>query len=226
VTTHPRPKRKPLRLPHYDYSESGAYFVTICVQGRRCILGRIVDETTQLSPAGRSVLETWHALPDHFPTVKLDQFVLMPNHVHGILWLTSREDRTTLSVGAGLAPPAPAESAESSTLTATEDSNHTPADGASPAPTPAGRLTRPTLGQVIGAFKSLSAISSNRHLDPPAAPFWQRGYYEHVIRTEAVLNRLREYILDNPRRWTFNPNNPDGRPDAAERAFWKAFSTR
>lgn len=90
------PRRKPIRLRGYDYSQSGAYFETICVHGKRCLLSSVAGKFVELTPAGEVVRNVWNALPERFPRVVLDEFVIMPNHLHGVLAL----------VGEGLAPPA------------------------------------------------------------------------------------------------------------------------
>jgi REP element-mobilizing transposase RayT len=79
------PKRVQLRLPWFDYSSTGAYFVTVCTRNHQCSLGQIVDGAVRLSAIGEMVLSCWNAIPDHFPHVTLDAFVVMPNHVHGVL---------------------------------------------------------------------------------------------------------------------------------------------
>ncbi len=83
-----RPRRRQLRLPSYDYAQPGAYFVTICTHRRVCLLGRIVDGAMDLSTRGTIAESCWRLLPEHYPSVELDAFVIMPNHVHGILFLT------------------------------------------------------------------------------------------------------------------------------------------
>ena len=85
--THEWPQRKRLRLSGYDYSQTGAYFVTICTRDRTYLFGEVQDDAMRLSEAGQIVRETWGSLPERFPTVRLDAFVVMPNHVHGLLWL-------------------------------------------------------------------------------------------------------------------------------------------
>jgi putative transposase len=82
--------RKSLRLPHYDYATPGAYFLTICVADRACLLGSVTDGKVVLSRGGRIVEETWRTLPSHYPHIELDEFVVMPNHMHGLLVI--RED--------------------------------------------------------------------------------------------------------------------------------------
>ena len=81
--------RKSIRLKDFDYASPGAYFITICVFQRECVLGEIIDGEMILSSAGERTLEIWNGLPSRFPTVELDAFVIMPNHVHGILYLTT-----------------------------------------------------------------------------------------------------------------------------------------
>ena len=78
-------RRRSIRLPNYDYSRPGAYFVTICVQGRACLFGDVVDGEMRLNDFGRVTYDCWNDIPKHFPHVQLDAFVIMPNHVHGIV---------------------------------------------------------------------------------------------------------------------------------------------
>jgi putative transposase len=93
----PGPKRKSPRLPQYDYSTLGAYLVTVCARDRACLFGEVVNDEMQLNRVGGIVKNCWSKIPVHFPTVMTDAFVVMPNHIHGIVWL----------VGAGHAPPLP-----------------------------------------------------------------------------------------------------------------------
>ncbi|HWR20345.1 MAG TPA: transposase [Verrucomicrobiae bacterium] len=175
-------RRRSLRLQGYDYSQAGAYFVTICTQGRKCRFGDIVNGQMHLNEVGRAVHSVWERLSARFPTLETDTFVVMPNHIHGILVL----------VGAGLA--LPVEGAASS------------------APT---KTTSITLSDVVRAFKSISAIDVNRLLSRLGQPLWQRGFYEHVIRNDESLNRVREYIATNSLRWGLDRENPQrtGRDD-------------
>ncbi|MGB8593356.1 MAG: transposase [Candidatus Acidiferrales bacterium] len=86
------PSRRSLRLPDYDYRDPGVYFFTICSHGRRCTFGRIVALNMQLNHSGKIVWQCWRDLPRHFPSVQLDQFIVMPNHVHGLLALHKRSN--------------------------------------------------------------------------------------------------------------------------------------
>jgi REP element-mobilizing transposase RayT len=93
----PGPERTSPRLGRYDYTSPGAYFVTVCARDRACLFGTIVDDKMRENRLGRIVADCWTALPNHFPLVELDAFVVMPNHLHGIVWLPR----------AGHAPPLP-----------------------------------------------------------------------------------------------------------------------
>src|SRR5947209_17802189 len=88
--------RRSLRLPRYDYRQPGAYFVTICVSFRQCLLGSMVNETVRLSEAGKHVAAAWTELPERFPGIDLDTWVVMPNHVHGIILLPEAQDNPPL----------------------------------------------------------------------------------------------------------------------------------
>lgn len=175
----------------YDYSSDGAYFVTICTREREALLGEVVDGVMRLNDAGRLVDEIRHGLPHHFPNMELDQWMVMPNHVHGIIWIASRPETVTHGdVGAGFSRP--------------KCGTH---QGARTAP-----LRRRTLGQVIAYFKHQSTKAVNVFWgDPnPAIPVWQRNYYERIIRNDEELNRIRQYVRDNPKNWDQDPENPTG----------------
>ena len=160
--------RRSIRLKGYDYSQPGAYFVTMCVACRECLLGDIGEGVMRLSPYGAIVQECWYELPRHFADVELDTFVAMPNHVHGMVVLRP--------VGAGFKP-AP--------------TKHHP------------------LSEIVRGFKTFSARRINEHRGTPGIPVWQRNYYERVIRNEGELDRIREYVANNPMRWPMDRENPD-----------------
>jgi len=170
--------RRSIRLKNYDYSQVGAYFVTICVQGRECLLGEIVDVAINLSQYGVIVEQIWSHITQHFPSVSLDAAVVMPNHFHGIIVLCDVDvpsDLSSLNTGSQ------------------------------------SKLTNPTLGQVVAYFKYQSTKQINALLDMAGVKFWQRNYYEHIIRSEASLSRLRSYIAQNPEKWQIDqlhPHNP------------------
>jgi len=89
------PQRRRLRLPEYDYAQAGAYFVTLCTRGHACLFGMVLDREMQRNAAGEAVVRCWDEIPRHFPNVELDAFVVMPNHVHGVLLLLGDEAEDT-----------------------------------------------------------------------------------------------------------------------------------
>jgi len=178
-------QRKSLRLPNYDYSQPGAYFITTCSYKHLAIFGKVVKDNVILSPAGFIVRDAWHDLPNHYLNIRLDSFNVMPTHIHGIIIITVSS--TTNHVGAGLRP-APTDPTQI---------NHTLT------------TTRHGLPEIIRALKSFSARRINQLRGIPGATVWQRGYYEHIIRNERQLNRLRNYIETNPLRCETDAENPD-----------------
>jgi REP element-mobilizing transposase RayT len=190
-------RRRSIRLKGYDYSQAGAYFVTLCAQNRQCIFGNITDERMALNDAGRMVQTTWNEIPDHYPGVDVDAFVVMPNHIHGIV----------IFVGAG--------------TRACPDMGQ-----------PQGVAPTLSLPDVVHRFKTMT---TKRYTDgvkqsgwpPYPGKLWQRNYYEHIIRLSACdhlparcaqagaqagneneLNRIREYIQNNLRKWEIDRENP------------------
>jgi len=224
-----RHQRRSIRLRRYDYSQPGGYFVTMVTQGRACMFGEVVDGTMRLNDAGRMVRASWEALPRRFPTVALDAFVVMPNHIHGIIVITANP------VGAGLVPAHGGTTGDGVTRngattrvapTAGDGVHHGAPDGAT---TRVGRMagdaadgvardratTRvaPTVGDVVGAFKSWTTVQyvrgvGNRGWMPFDRRLWQRNYYEHIIRNENSLAEIRRYIAENPLRWQEDAENP------------------
>ncbi len=182
-------RRRSIRLRGYDYAQAGFYFVTICVRDRECMFGETVDNDVRLSKYGTLVAQAWEDLPNHYPHIELDRFVVMPNHFHGIVVLTP--------VGVGL------ESAHS-------DVRSTVRAGLKPAPT-----KRHGLPEIVRGFKTFSARRINEIRQTPGTSVWQRNYYEHVIRDESDYNRIAEYIANNPQRWvedSLHPDKPDFKP--------------
>ena len=186
-------QRRSIRLKGYDYSQAGAYFVTIVAQGRLCLFGDVVDGEMRANDAGEMVWRVWDGMPGRFPSIEMDEFVVMPNHVHGVIII--RQSLGSLVGGQG-------------------DSGVQRDTGATTGAT-VGATTRvaPTVGDVVGAFKSLTTVEYGRgvrKLDWP--PFdrrlWQRNYYERVIRDESEFSRVREYIANNPMEWEFDRENP------------------
>lgn len=198
--------RRSIRLKGYDYSQAGLYFITICVQDRKCLFGEIVgaslvDAQMQLNDFGTIAHQQWQKLPERFPNMVLDVFQIMPNHMHGIIMLTDTVG-TTLGV-------APDNNTDSGNDAVGPDDN-IPAEndlvigaGASPAPT--GTNTK-TIGDIVGAYKSLVAndclkIFKQNQPGKIMGKLWQRNYWENIIRDEPAYQRISAYIINNPKNW-------------------------
>ena len=185
--------RRSLRLPNYDYTQSGAYFVTICTWNRECLLGEIVAGEMRLNEYGHIVVECWLAIPQHFPRVELDAFVVMPNHIHGIIMIAGATHPSPDLVGATHASPDPVGATHASPLQKQHRSGPNPQ----------------SLGAIVGSFKSAAAKRINEFRGTPGFPVWQRNYYEHIIRNESALQRIRMYIQNNPINWDLDSENPN-----------------
>ena len=197
----PKRQRRFIRLQGYDYTRQGAYFVTICTRNRACLLGDIVEGRMRLSKAGRLAQVAWEDLPYHYPHVQIDVWVIMPNHMHGIVILTEAQ-ATDDDMRVGTDP-------KINVGTKTDTGTKTDVGaGLKPAPTAPAAPTRHGLSEIVRAFKTFSARRINALHNTVGTPFWQRNYYEHVIRNESALDRIRQYIVDNPARWREDPENP------------------
>ena len=163
--------RRSTRLKGFDYSSANAYFVTICTEGREATLADVEDGEVLVREAGVVVHDEWGRLPQRFPGLGLDVFIVMPTHIHGILVLGYDPEALASSYGN---------------------------DG-----------TLPTLGQVMRAFKSRSAVAANRALGREGGAFWQCGFYDRVVRNDRELSNIRIYIQVNPANWLKDENNPD-----------------
>jgi REP element-mobilizing transposase RayT len=179
--------RRSIRLKNYDYYENGAYFITVCAQNGECLFGKIADSVMQVNDAGSMIESWWLELSHKFPVIDMDIYSVMPNHFYGIVAI----------VGAAL-------------------SGRPNPDYSLPEWQP--RRVAPTLGNIVNWFKTMTTndyIQGVRHHQwrPFPGKLWQRNYYEHIIRGEADLDKIREYILYNPLRWADDEENPDMRQE-------------
>jgi putative transposase len=164
--------RRSIRLQQYDYSQEGMYYVTICIEDRECLLGEVAGGEIILSAFGEVVREEWIRTTLLRREVILDEFVIMPNHFHGIIflrWGTSRRAPTREAFG---------------------------------------KPTKDSIPTIIRLFKSSVTKRVNELRGTPGNSFWQRGYYEHVIRDGKDLDRIRRYILANPANWSSDETIP------------------
>lgn len=203
-----RHHRRSMRLAGYDYRGGGGYFITIVTQDRGCVFGDVVNSAMRLNAAGQMAQTVWNELPVHYSGVDIDAFVIMPNHFHGIVVVAP-------AVGVGAAPRGRPDSCRHR---APDDDGQPPAVGHPlPPGQPQGVAPTPlSLADVVHRYKTMT---TKRYVDGVRqfgwAPFpgrlWQRNYYEHIIRSEESMHRLRQYILDNPARWPDDAENPRAR---------------
>jgi putative transposase len=158
--------RRSIRLKGYDYSQPGAYFVTICVHRSACALGEVLDSDVTLTDLGRIASDYWKHVPQHFQDVSIDKFVVMPNHVHAIIIISERRG--------GVTPP----------------------------------LQTPTLNKIIAYYKYQTTKQINQIRQQIGESFWQRSFYDHIVRNEEELQRIRNYIIDNPLKWELDEYHP------------------
>lgn len=145
------PQRKSPRLPDYDYSQMGAYFVTICTHNRQHLFGEIVVDEMYLNQFGQIANDCWLKLPAHFANITINHHVVMPNHVHAIIEI-----------------------------------NH---------------QTKIALGTMVGTYKAAITRQLGRIADRELGIIWQERFHDHIIRNEADMHRIQEYIQYNPALW-------------------------
>lgn len=184
--------RRSIRLPEYDYSSSGAYFVTLVTHLRESILGEIVAGEMAPNIAGEQIWEVWNSLPSRYSQIEVDEVVVMPNHFHGILWINETDGGFSVGAIHELPQQLPQR---------LEPHPQTPEER---------RLNRRRmlLPLVMGYFKMNSSKKINQMLGSSGRPIWQRNYYERVIRNETELNAIRVYIQNNPSQWELDRENP------------------
>ena len=155
--------RQSPRLRDYDYTQGGVYYVTIATYRMAQLFGVVANGKVYLNELGRLVDKEWQKTAEIRPRVEIDEFVVMPNHIHGILFFSE--------------PQHAAPSTDKATLPAN------------------------SLGSIVAQFKSVVTKRSRKLANPPHPPIWKRNYYDHIVRNENDLDRIRRYILANPARW-------------------------
>jgi len=171
--------RRSVRLPGFDYSNIGMYFVTICASERRCIFGRVHANSVALTPLGEIIKSCWIEIPRHFTRVKIESYAVMPNHVHGILTVHLKLPNANRSGG---------------TMEAAEAF---------------GKPTAGSLPTIIRSFKAATSKRARESGLVSGEPIWQKGYYEHAVRNTKEYVEITNYILLNPARWADDEDNPD-----------------
>ena len=186
-------RRRSLRLQGYDYSRPGAYFITICTKNGECLFGEIVADKMVMNDAGKMVQRIWNDLTLRFMNVELDELIIMPNHIHGIIILHGRGE-----------PCVRPDATHTIVLV-----DHKPGDHKD---RPYGTLPD-TVGRIIQAFKSETTHAyihgiKNNGWPRFSGKLWQPNYYDHIIRNEKQFNKIRDYIINNPKKWQLDRENP------------------
>ena len=187
-----RHHRRSTRYPGFDYTSPGPYFVTICVQGFECLLGEVADWQMHPNAWGQIVEEAWPVLSQRFPHIELDACVVMPNHFHAIIGIVEAPPEENMRTGN--------EDEETSSLRT--------ASGTGVVSTPLRQPPLGSLGQIIAYFKHETTKRINVQRDAAGSRFWQRNYYEHIIRNEDDYQRCCRYSAENPVRWETDRENP------------------
>jgi REP element-mobilizing transposase RayT len=176
---------EPARLKGWDYASEGLYFVTICTHDRALLLGDAASGQVRLSEIGEEAARRWQDIPAHFPLSRLDEFVVMPNHLHGIVVVETCH---------GMFLPNPTTHGMS-------------LQNQNPKPYRPNAFSQPnpgSLSMIVNHFKSAVTRFARQH--GYRGPLWQTRFYDHIIRNPASLTRIQQYILDNPARWATDRN--------------------
>ena len=172
---------KSARCPNWDYTSDGYYFVTICTYNRQCFFGNVIAGKMQLSDIGLIIAQEWQKTPQIRSNVQLDEWVVMPNHLHGIIIINN-----------------PVETFRRNVSTTNDDTQ--------PKTNNKSRLKSNSLGSIIGQFKS---VCTKQIWKMGFNDFrWQTRFHDHIIRDEESLHRIRQYIINNPAQWELDRNNP------------------
>jgi len=175
MSDHPQHYRNSIRLKDYDYSLEGAYFVTIVTFQRECLFGKIVNGVIKLNPSGRIAFEQWAFLGKRFPGSDFSTFAILPNHIHGIIFIAKNHG---------------------------EESQITDAQNLSHGPNGIPKLTSVSLGTIIRAYKAAVTFRVNAMRGITHPPVWQPNYYEEIITNQEDYENIWRYIDANPDRWS------------------------
>jgi REP element-mobilizing transposase RayT len=186
--------RKLNRLTGYDYCQDGWYFITICAKNREHFFGKIINDKMRLSPIGAVTQKCWQEIPKHFPNVNLDEFIIMPNHIHGIINIVGNNAGNNNYCSLQR-----------------RNNNHGGEQKCREQiflfPTAAVWQTKwaRSVSSVVRGFKI--GVTKWCRQNNYQYFVWQKSFYDHIIRNEKSLNKIREYIINNPLKWDLDRNN-------------------
>jgi REP element-mobilizing transposase RayT len=170
------------RLPNWDYSDSGYYFITICTKDKEDFFGEIIKNEIHLTKIGKIAQKYWIEISKHFLFVELDEFIIMPSHVHGILIIKNTGDDDCRDV---------------INHVSTDHVNKNVYSKITP-------MNKHSLGEIIRWYKGRMTFEINKIKINFS---WQSRYYDHIIRNEKEFCRIKQYVKDNPMNWETDENN-------------------
>ncbi|MDP2807134.1 MAG: transposase [bacterium] len=217
------------RLTGWDYSQPGYYFVTICTHDRGCLFGKIIDGEMRLNEYGQGVKEEWHKTGQQRLNLHLDEFIVMPNHIHGIIQIATiisdggrsrgvARNASTTTAATTAAGPATDNDLRTGPLAETTETgeiqqvNQITKNETMSAISPESG----SLPVIVRSFKSAITKRVNELRKTPGSPVWQSRFHDHIIRDEQELFRIRHYIKNNPVNWDRDKFNADGCPGVSE----------
>ena len=186
--------RRSIRLQGYDYSQNGAYFITLCTHNRECLFGQIQNGQMILNEYGKMVEQCWNNLSNHYDNIELDAYVIMPNHFHGIILITDNVDNVDNVRAIRELPIHELPRQRKHELPIHELPRQQQKQRQQ-------QRRKMLLPKIVGRFKTNSAKQINQMRNTPGISVWQRNYYEHIIRDEKSLENIRNYIINNPAKW-------------------------
>ncbi len=203
-------ERKHIRLRNFDYSSAGAYFITICTKDRECFFGNIVgtQHVVTFSAIGKIANEYLNDIPNHFPHMEMDEFIVMPNHVHCILVLNEKSIGDDVGASHGMPLPNTDDNVGSHHVgtrhgvSLRDDNEIVRASHVMPQQPITNQFGKPVRGSVsviINQFKSSVTRWCNKNNHQYFQ--WQSRFHDHVIRNEEEYNRIKNYIIANPMNW-------------------------
>ncbi|MBW4562767.1 MAG: transposase [Mojavia pulchra JT2-VF2] len=165
------------RLPGWNYASNGGYFVTICTDGKKCFFGEVVQGEMQLSPIGEIAHKLWYEIPNNFSNCQIDSFCVMPNHIHGIVIINQTQEDAMNRVS-------------------TSQRGDGERGGVTGLFNP--MLSKNSLSKIIRWYKGRCSFEINQIYEGFG---WQERFHDNIIRNEFALDRIRQYIINNPINW-------------------------
>ena len=186
--------RQSIRIANLNYSQPGAYFITVCTHQRKNLFGEIIDGNMFLNAVGLIAHDCWREIPEHFPMVAVDEFIVMPNHMHGIIVIPERSRGTACR-------------AQEKCRAQDKDAESQGTACRAPTGEQFGKPIAGSIATIIRSFKSASTKSINILRNSPGTPSWQRNYWERIIRNEREMQMVCQYIGNNPAQWQHDDLN-------------------